>query len=156
MGQAQRTAEEQEVFVRVLSQMHSCYCYSDAVIHLHSNPPFEEGEMRVATVDMGEVEVVQVGPIVQVVGLRGKNELDGLTAFDIICSIDEVIISSVKQVLSKTCAVRYLRRPFGRVNIIPVEERGWVYLERFITMVKMAMIEHDQIGNCVFANSDLT
>ena len=60
LGQAQRTEAEQEVFNRVLLQMHNCYCYSDAVIHLHTDPPEDDGEYFFANVDMGQVEVAQV------------------------------------------------------------------------------------------------
>ncbi len=156
LGQAQRSDEEQEVFTQALTCMHHCYCYSDVVIHLHFDPPVEDPRMHVAKVDMGSVKVAQVGPIVQVVGLQGDVEQDGLAAFDVICAIGDVAITNVKQVHCQHGVVQYLRRPFGVINPIQVQDRGWVYLERFITMLKMAMIDEHQYNQCIFTNSDST
>ena len=37
-----------------------------------------------------------------------------------------------------------------------MQERGWLYLERFITMPKIAMIEDNQVESFVFINSHAT
>ena len=37
-----------------------------------------------------------------------------------------------------------------------MEERGWVYLERFITMLKAAMVAEELFDKCVVTNSDTT
>ena len=38
----------------------------------------------------------------------------------------------------KTATVR--KCPFGKANTLRASEKGWVYLERFCSMVKMAMV----------------
>ena len=92
---------------------------------------------------MDKVEVTQLGPINQVVGLYEGTDQDGLTCFDIICATDGDL-------------VQYLRRPYGKLNVIPVDDRGWVHLERFITILKAAMIEDDSFDTCIFCNSEMT
>ena len=42
LGQAGRTEEMQAKFGTALANMHHCYCYSDALIHLHSDAPAED------------------------------------------------------------------------------------------------------------------
>ena len=126
LGQAQRTPNEQASFDRALGQMHHCYCYSDLLIHINCEPPADDLSMFSATLDMSKVEVVQIGSIVQVIGLHGEAVSEGLAAFDLICKVDGVEISSLDQIMARHSTVHYLRRPFGKINPTPTDERGWM------------------------------
>ena len=39
--------------------------------------------------------------------------------------------------LAKGTTAELRKSPMGKVNQIPTEERGWIYLERFCSMVKV-------------------
>ena len=156
LGQKQRTPEMQATFERALSVMHFCYCYSDVVIHLHSEPPAEDAQTFTTTVNLSKFELTEVGTAIQVVGLHEHEVKDGLTAFDIIHKINGEPVTSLEEVPDHDAEVRYLKRPFGKANLIPVDDRGWVYLERFITMLKAAMIDEDVFDSKVITNTEGT
>jgi len=73
-----------------------------------------------------------------------------------VCEIDGQPIEDITDVPLREATVRYLKRPFGRVNPIPAELRGWIFLERFITMLKAAMISPEAFEDVIFANSQET
>ena len=133
-GQGHRTTEEQALFIQVLGQMHFCYVYADVVIHLHSDPPVEDTDTYEITIDMSKVEIAQTGKVIQVVSFNQDVQCK-FKAFDIISTIDGKLTSSLKHVPNEVARVCYHKRPYGNINPIPVQERGWMYLERFITML---------------------
>ena len=45
------------------------------------------------------------------------------------------------------------RSPFGLRNTIPSDDRGWIFLERFTTMVRCAMLPPEAFDSVVFSNS---
>jgi len=74
-------------------------------------------------------------------------------------------ISDVKAAMAELClkdlpeedAVVVLERaPFGKRNSVPAGQRGWVYLERFCSMVKIAMVDESEINRVVFSDSPET
>merc|ERR1719330_534207 len=44
---------------------------------------------------------------------------------------------------------------FGKRNTLSANVKGWIYLERFASMVKVAMTHKSQIDGLVFTNSDV-
>merc|ERR1719330_1826158 len=44
---------------------------------------------------------------------------------------------------------------YGKRNTLHASTKGWIYLERFASMVKVAMTHKSQIGGMVFTNSEL-
>ena len=46
--------------------MHKCHVYADALIHLHSDPPFDDRHEHEVTTDLSNVAVTQIGDVVQV------------------------------------------------------------------------------------------
>mmetsp|Transcript_50120 Transcript_50120/g.161112 ORF Transcript_50120/g.161112 Transcript_50120/m.161112 type:complete len:104 (-) Transcript_50120:1678-1989(-) len=46
------------------------------------------------------------------------------------------------------------RAPFGTWSSLSPEEKGWVFFERFVSMVKGAMTHEDQARNVAFATSE--
>ena len=73
-----------------------------------------------------------------------------------VCEIDGQPIEDITDVPPREATVRYLKRPFGHINLIPADERGWLFLERFITMLKAAMISFEAFDDVVFTNSQET
>lgn len=53
-------------------------------------------------------------------------------------------------------AASVLKAPFGKRNTVPADQRGWIYLEHFIAMVKVAMTDEteEEATRIVFANTD--
>ena len=155
-SQAQRTSVDQFSFGQAIKMMHHCYCYADVLMHLYTNPPVEDTTPHVLKTDMRNLDIAQLGGMLQVVGLH-KEDYDGLLgAYDLIMEIDDVNITDVDQVPACEAVVRYLKRPYGKTNAVPLEERGWVFLERFITMLKAAMLNDDDFAKVVFTNCDAT
>ena len=60
------------------------------------------------------------------------------------------------QIPNGDAEVEFMRCPYGTMNLIPVDERGWMYLESFVTMLKAAMIHDESFDDCIFCNSDAT
>jgi len=87
-----------------------------------------------------------------VIGLHEEAD-KSISAFDIITEIDNRSVTCLDEVKSGEVLVSYLKRPFGKINLTPVEDRGWVFLERFITMLKGAMIDEESFSSCVFTNN---
>ena len=58
----------------------------------------------------------------------------------------------MEEVPNHEVVVGYFRTPYGNINFIPIDERGWVYLERFITMLKAAMLQDEDFDKFIFAN----
>merc|ERR1711963_647763 len=47
-----------------------------------------------------------------------------------------------------------VKAPFGKRNEIPISDRGWIYLERFCSMIKIAMLDEEDTDRTVFSNSE--
>jgi len=52
------------------------------------------------------------------------------------------------------CQVELEQHPFGRQNEVPAGERGWMFFERFVTMVKCAMLEEAMCGDVFITGSE--
>ena len=86
------------MFQEALKHMHHVYCCSDAVIHLHSDPPPKDDAVHTATLDIRKLDLVQIGSLVQVVGLLGQVPQDGPAVFDIMSEINGVQVSFVQEI----------------------------------------------------------
>jgi len=74
-----------------------------------------------------------------------------------VCTIDDVSFAKKdlkrQSLLPEDVEVVVQRAPYGKRNRVPPDERGWVYLERFCSMVKVAMVDESEIDRVVFSNS---
>ena len=72
-------------------------------------------------------------------------------------AIEGIAVNTVEQldgILEDDSRIVELQRyPYGRVNEIPADERGWIFLERFITAVKCATLDKDTAANVVVTRS---
>jgi len=182
VGQEERTAEETERFFAALGQMHNMYFLADYVIHLGFELDGEliqgEGDQYIVPVLMlRNVVVSQVGDWWQITQIeegdrqsrrngqsrRESPMTDEVSLFDRVVSVDGRELESLEHLqqdlegarpIPALCALQ--RYPFGRVNRIPADERGWVFLERFITAAKCAMLLRDQAVGIIITDSPAT
>lgn len=134
-------------------RMPSIYLSADAVLHVEvpwTAVPTDGEEYEVEVLDLVGAEMRTLGTWVQVSSRPSPSST--VAPFDLVVSVDgrpvhtldalqEVLLWSISSTgNSGKSVVRMRRAPFGLRNQVPSAKRGWVYLERFITMVKMAMV----------------
>ena len=56
--------------------------------------------------------------------------------------------------MKESCIVSFLKRPYGRPNRTPANERGWLYAERITVAIRMAAAKEDAFDDVVMSNSD--
>ena len=149
------------------------YLASDATIHLeHALDSLETSEtdvMRVPVTDLLTAQLREVKGSVQVV--QQSNEAAATEPFCFVRKIGSKDVTSLKDVQEVLSTMRSQcgiwapcdarehasmtieNTPFGIQNRTPASEKGWVYLERFVSMVKIAMVPEDQSRKMVFSNS---
>lgn len=169
-GQADRTEEEQKVFGTALAAMPRVFMLADAVLHIEAQPSSqtalndEECTYHVDCCDLDDVVLAEIGPAVHVIGRRGGNQPHGvrIAFLDYILDVNGMSVASLKDVAEARnlahkaeapAIAKLMRAPFGRYNKIPAGQKGWVYLERFCSMIKVAMVDESEHHHVVFSNS---
>jgi hypothetical protein len=156
-GQADRTAEEKLNFEAAISEMHNMYFYADRIIHLAFEDPDESIEEETYEIDSWKLlsaGLALVGDQVQIVSPPEVQPGEFLAhqqplLFDRLVDIDGEPVNSLEKAQSMLQnpqdlirrTVKLRRQRFGRLNSNPADRRGWIFLERFITMVKCAMLD---------------
>eukprot|EP00931_Biecheleriopsis_adriatica_P106140 TRINITY_DN80646_c0_g1_i1.p1 TRINITY_DN80646_c0_g1~~TRINITY_DN80646_c0_g1_i1.p1 ORF type:complete len:747 (-),score=156.69 TRINITY_DN80646_c0_g1_i1:150-2261(-) len=137
------------------------YLLADSILHLdgdwaRGDAPHQK--VVVDSTDLEGVQLLQMGSFVQA-NCPGHPKLK---LFDRVKSLDGEDVENVqdlKQKLSmlqadgRSCPVELIRQPMGKRNLVATGDRGWVYLERFITMVKGAMVSESDFHRVCFSNS---
>lgn len=160
-GQADRTLEEVVAFKEALACMPKIFLLVDAVLHVDVEWSPLSGDADVFRVDAAQISgasLSQVGLQVQVTGLL---EHEVVRDFDLIMQVGSgsaemlvTVLDVSKAVQSDVpCELLMRRSPYGVPNTTPMDDRGWVYLERFVSMVKVAMVDETQAGRVVFSNN---
>jgi len=81
-----------------------------------------------------------------------EHDYNGPRPFDVLIAVDgqpAATRAQIEAVLGKTthnAVVKFARLPFGRINPIASSDRGWIFLERFVSMIKVAMDPHGDDG----------
>lgn len=159
-GQAPRTDAQSKVLSAALASIHWVYLNADAVLHLDflADPVPGEGDLiRMDARDLCQCSFKQVQERVQIVDV-GSHSDDAL--FGYVVEVDEHVVTSLDALRSyletaSDTAVAVIRRaPFGLTNSVPCSSRGWIFLERFCSMVKVAMVPEAEACRVVFSNSD--
>eukprot|EP00931_Biecheleriopsis_adriatica_P119977 TRINITY_DN9512_c0_g1_i1.p1 TRINITY_DN9512_c0_g1~~TRINITY_DN9512_c0_g1_i1.p1 ORF type:complete len:873 (-),score=155.93 TRINITY_DN9512_c0_g1_i1:58-2676(-) len=163
-GQQERTEAQVQAFSRALEAMPKVYLLADVVLHIDSAWTPLKGDAEQVFVDASDlagVKLVKLGPSIQIFCQDNSK----LKLFDIIVSVDGELADhtlDVKDLQKKidtamtkgmACPVELRRHPMGKPNQIPTEDRGWVYLERFASMVKAAMVNESEFYQVCFSNS---
>eukprot|EP00931_Biecheleriopsis_adriatica_P002086 TRINITY_DN10273_c0_g1_i2.p1 TRINITY_DN10273_c0_g1~~TRINITY_DN10273_c0_g1_i2.p1 ORF type:complete len:896 (-),score=148.72 TRINITY_DN10273_c0_g1_i2:147-2834(-) len=164
-GQQDRTEEQSMAFGDALTAMPQVYLLSDAVLHLDMgawSPTTEVEQVFLDASDLyGDIQFVKVGECIQAF-CHGHPHVK---LFDTVVSVggtpaeDILDVKDLKRLIadasnSQTCCVVELaRHPMGRPNKVPTGDRGWIYLERFVTMIKCAMVNESDFDRICFSNN---
>jgi len=152
LSQAERTEEEQDIFQEALLHLDAVFLHADHFVHLDVpvELPADEGEVyRQSSVQSSSFELRQVGPNLQCVlpfpfdnllAVNGEKVSSALTA-------DRLLAQS------PLAEVTLERHRYGLPNVVDCSDRGWIYLERFITMVVVAMLKEENFEDTVTTNS---
>mmetsp|Transcript_27767 Transcript_27767/g.54527 ORF Transcript_27767/g.54527 Transcript_27767/m.54527 type:complete len:771 (-) Transcript_27767:58-2370(-) len=158
-GQEPRTTQETEAFRMALEHMHLVFLYADVIFHLDGisidNDEESRGIVDVEPTEVqGSVTLCRVGETWQVHSVSTAIPTYNICPGDVLKFKDDSV-STHPDCNPLTCShtLTIERRNFGALNVTPAEDRGWLYLERFITMVRVAMIGIDRFESCVICTS---
>ena len=144
-----RTKEQDKVFYKAMDHMNSMYVYCDVVLFLEAKLPELDMTVRFCTLNPSNFSF---GTFVDVTQFHGPESNDiAIKKNDIVvkpCDLDTL------KSTSKLITVSYLRRPFGRPNRIPADERGWLYAERITIAVKVATAGQHRFDEIVWSNNE--
>jgi hypothetical protein len=144
-----RTQKQNEVFYKAMEHMNSMYVYCDVVLFLEAKLPDLDMTVRFCTLIPSNYSF---GIFVDVTQFHGP-ESDKIS----IRKNDTVLKPSNLDTLkstSKEIEISFLRRPFGRPNRIPPDERGWLYAERITIAVKVATAGGHRFDEIVWSNNE--
>lgn len=172
-GQMPRSREQEEDFAKALKLFPNLYLVSDATIHLEQDLSAENSSPRFMTVPASDLRTARLREVNHSVQLVHQSNGDAAAQpFCYIRRIGSKSITSLKDVEEAMTTVNQRgcwapgcdalqdlsmtieETPFGIRNQVPASEKGWVYLERFVSMVKIAMVPPDQASKMVFSNSE--
>mmetsp|Transcript_34128 Transcript_34128/g.98401 ORF Transcript_34128/g.98401 Transcript_34128/m.98401 type:complete len:887 (+) Transcript_34128:151-2811(+) len=165
-GQPDRTPEQVELFGEALRAMPKIYLLADAVLHIDDDESLEvlsvPGDGEVAEVRAAELEstqFVQFGDSIQVLqpGNSRVHQFDFVEKFDgklVAGNMSAMDLQlSIADPARSRCKVLLRRAPMGLRNRTKCGDRGWVYLERFVSMVKGAMVSDSHFEQTCFSTS---
>lgn len=171
-GQRPRCPDEDEAFARAMGALPMIFLSADATLHLDVPLAEEADDMEEVEVPLDEFDGVPlqaIGCALQVFDFRaGVSSL--LDPFDVVVEVGKRRVSAAEglELLRSSTArqqsgwasccterqvVRVKRAPFGQRNISSANVRGWIFLERFASMVKAAMVHESQATRVAFSNS---
>jgi len=168
-GQDERNDEQQELFNLALQAMPQLYIFADAVLHIErsSTQPDLPGYEEVFTIDCEALDGAVLSHMSAEVRVTGwakdsatRNQRIGL--FDRILSVNGIAVQSIEDYLqgvdlatdnNEPAFALVQHAPFGSLNSSLASERGWIYLERFCSMIKVAMVDESEIDRVAFSNS---
>jgi len=144
-----RTKKEEEVFYKAMDHMNSMYVYCDVVLFLDVKLPELDMTVRFCTLIPSNYSF---GIFVDVTQFRGPESSSiPMKKNDIIIKPSD--LETLKST-SKEITVSYLKRPFGRPNRIPADERGWLYAERITIAIKVATAGQHCFDEIVWSNDE--
>jgi len=165
-GQGERSTDEIQMFGEGIKVMPRLYLLVDAVLHIELDWKAVPGELEIIAIDASDLDgaiLCQLGPRVQAM----SHHHGVVRLFDVVVSVDGYLVENsltVKDVWRKcedaksaerACVVMISRSPMGNRNQVAAGDRGWVYLERFVSMVKLAMGEPEDFERVCFSNSSV-
>jgi hypothetical protein len=144
-----RTKEQDVVFYKAMDHMNSMYVYCDVVLFLEAKLPDLDMTVRFCNLipsnySFGKfLDVTQFhGPESDKISIR-KNDI-------VVKPSDlEILKSTLKEI-----EISFLKRPFGRPNQIPPDERGWLYAERITIAIKVATAGQHRFDDIVWSNNE--
>lgn len=155
-GQVERTETANATFREALVCMPQIFLLVDAVLHVDVDPSsYGDGELLRANASLlSGATFAQLGPHVQVTSVpcTGAKTLDLVVGVDGVSST--LTVEEVQRAVGKLpCELLLKRSPYGIPNRTRLDDRGWIFLERFISMVKVALVGEKEARRVVFSNS---
>jgi len=151
-GQADRSDDEEDIFHEALLHLDAVFLYADFFVHVDMpmEVPRDDGELYFARPEHApSLGLREVGGVLQCADSH---------AFDSLLAVNGILPDSAMDAEALLNAGGDLtlsleRHQYGLPNRIACSDRGWIYLERFITMVVAAMVKDSAFEDMVSANS---
>lgn len=170
-GQAPRTPEEDAAFAVALKAFPLIYLMADVTLHLDVELSAVPGDGEIFEAELADLTLAKlqlVGAAVQVTDV--KEGVEAVAPFDVVTKIGGTSIKSLADVqrardsqtptltswfccADDSASMTMQRAPFGRRNVLAADVKGWIFLERFVSMVKAAMVPESQAKGVTFSNS---
>lgn len=127
------TKAEEERFQAAMKHMNSIYVYCDVVLFLHAPLPNLDEDLRVCHLVPSEHEWLRFLDTLQYVEAKSNdNKKVKIQKNDIVTKMqgmDESRPLTIEDLQKKkeSTVIWFLKRPYGRPNRTPADERGWLF-----------------------------
>jgi len=149
---------EEARFRKAMHHMNSMYVYCDVVLFLEAELPELDMTVRTCTLIPSQYDWSFFIDIVQFQS-SSSSDLE-IQKSDIVTSIitnnnkdTNPTVTKLKNLKTLT-SISFLRRPFGRPNCTPADERGWLFAERITIAIRAAAAPLSQFDDVVVSNSE--
>ena len=134
--------------------MNSMYVYCDVVLFLGAKLPELDMTVRTCMLVPSEYDWSFFIDVVQFQS-SSSSDLD-IRKSDIVTSINKDTNPTVAKLknLKTPTSISFLRRPYGRPNCIPADERGWLFAERISIAIRVAAAPLSQFDDIVVSNNE--
>ena len=144
-----RTKKEEQIFYKCMDRMNSMYVYCDIVLFMEAKLPDLDMTVRICTLVPSNYAF---GRFVDVTQFHGPESSSlEIKKNDIVIKPSEI---DVLKTTTHKMEISYLKRPFGRPNRIPPDERGWLFAERITIAVKVATAGQHRFDDIVWSNNE--
>ena len=153
LPQRPRTDQEDDTFRTALERMNSMFVYADVILCLDVDCPKVDMTVHAAKIDVSEYKFHDFIDTVQVYETTSKT---GPQKLDCVLTCGHLKLKSREQIAkySGVHDVTYHQRPYGRLNTIKNDDRGWLYLEHTIIAAKAAAADKSQFDDIVVSNTE--
>lgn len=146
---------EKTRFNKAMEHMNSMYVYCDVVLFLEAELPTLDNVIRKCILNPSNHEW---SFFIDSIQFQSRSSNLAIQKNDIVVDVDgssstALSLDAVKK-LNKDVTVSYLRRPYGRPNRTPADDRGWLFAERITIAIKMATAPETQFDDVVLSNNE--
>ena len=149
------TEEEQKRFRKCMAHMNSMYCYCDVVLFIEAPLPKLDDTVFSCKLVPSEHAWLRFIDTIQYVG-DGKDV--AICKNNIVMSMNDIKVDSltidVLKKMKEISTISFLKRPYGRPNRTPADERGWLYAERITVAMRMAAAKEETFDDVVMSNEE--
>ena len=138
-----------------MKHINSIYLYCDASLFLEFPLPTVDSRIYSNQIRPSDYQFEMFRNYVQVKNVPAKSN-QGLAMNDVVVAIDGDTkdVSVERLSTTNTTNISYHKRPFGVPNLIPADERGWLFAERITIAIKIVASSKDRFSDIVLSNSD--
>ena len=153
--QRPRTKKEDIVFYSCMDHMNEVYLYADMIVHIDHELPRPPVNEPVQKVTISNIQDYMFGKFIDVVQVWQAPSNSKIKVNDIILKVSGKPVKDVSDILKYEGPIEidFLRRPYGRLNTTPADERGWLFLEQFTSALKVAASGEDTIDKIIISNN---